>query len=64
MDLPGAAPKDASELQPAVNCPRCRRLFNVPAGQAEGDVLSCPFCGAMMVLRTRLMLVAEPVEEA
>jgi hypothetical protein len=64
MDHPGAPPKDALDLRPAVNCPACHRLFNVPAGKGEGDLLTCPFCATRMVLRIRQVLVAEPVEAA
>ena len=64
MEHPGAPPKAAAELRPAVNCPACHRLFNVPSGKGEGDVLVCPFCAALMVLRTRTLLVAEAVEAA
>jgi hypothetical protein len=64
MAEPVVPSNDPSVLRPAVNCPRCRRLFNVPSGRTEGDVITCPFCAAPMLLRVRSMLVAEPVEAA
>jgi hypothetical protein len=64
MDHSNAERTEQPALKPAVNCPVCKRLFNVPAGHGAGAVLSCPFCSAQMVLRERTMLVAEPVVQA
>lgn len=48
--------------KPAVHCPRCHRLFNIPLQSVPGDQLSCPFCAAQMQLRERVVLVAEALE--
>jgi hypothetical protein len=48
----------------AVNCPRCKRIFNAPLEAQAGSVITCPFCAVQMRLRERIVLAAEPIEQA
>lgn len=59
----GRLPEQA-EFRPAVSCPACKRLFNVPPGAQLAAVIRCPFCTAQMRLAERTVLVAEAVEAA
>jgi uncharacterized Zn-finger protein len=55
---------EQAENRIAVNCPACKRLFNVPVGSTFETVLHCPFCSAMMRLQERVVIVAVPVAAA
>jgi DNA-directed RNA polymerase subunit RPC12/RpoP len=51
------------EIVPSVQCSRCQRRIALGSRHA-GDTVSCPFCDAVSLVRERIILVAEPLEQA
>ncbi|MCB1218439.1 MAG: hypothetical protein R3F46_12205 [bacterium] len=54
---------DGKEVVPSVQCCRCRRQIALGSKRA-GDTLSCPFCDTLNLIRERVILVCEPLEQA
>ena len=48
---------------PSVQCSRCQRRIALGTRHG-GDIVTCPFCDAKSIIRERVVLVAEPLEEA